>query len=71
MAIQSSSPRKSPASRAGSVLRLAAMLARASVVLSRVLGRGGSTSRTIRKTSSTAARPRLLRSTGVVPVSSS
>jgi hypothetical protein len=53
---QSSSPRKSFASLAGSMLRFAAMLGRASAVLSFVLGRGGSTSRTIRSISRIAPR---------------
>jgi hypothetical protein len=53
------------------VLRLAATLGRVSLVDSLALGRGASTSRTIRSTSSSAALLRLLRSIGVVPVSSS
>ena len=58
-------------SLAGSRLRLAAMLGKASELLSFALGRGASTSRTIRKTSKSAASPSDLRSMGVLPVSSS
>ena len=49
----------------------AAMLARAAVVLRRVDGRGGSSSRKIRRTSSCAAACNRSLSKGVVPVSNS
>ena len=69
--IQSRSPRTSRASRAGSVPRDAAIDAVSSVVASRVLGLGGSSSRIRRRTSVNAASRSRRRSSGVVPVSSS
>ena len=69
--IQSNSFRISPVSFLGSTPRFAEIVGSASEVLSLALGRGASTSRTIRRISSSAAFPRVLRSTGVVPVSSS
>ena len=68
---QSSSPCRSFASLAGSMLRLAAMFGSASAVLSFVLGRGGSTSRMIRSISRIAPRWNCLASIGGDPVSSS
>ncbi len=72
MTTQSRSPRTSFANRAGSVPRTAATAGSRSLVpLSRVLGLGGSSSRTRLSTSSNAARRKVSRSRGVVPVSSS
>ena len=72
MTIQSSSPRTSPASLPGSVPRLAeTAVSVAPSEVSRVLGRGGSSSRMIRRISSNAALRNRSRSNGVVPVSSS
>jgi hypothetical protein len=73
MTIQSSSRRISRPSCIGSLLRREAATLRASspIVLSRVLGRGGSSSRMIRLTSSNAALFSRSPSTGVVPVNSS
>ena len=51
--------------------RLAAIAGRPSVVLKRVLGFGGSSSRMIRSTSSKAASCSRFRSNGVDPVNSS
>ena len=69
--IQSSSPRTSPLSFRGSTCRFAAMLGSSSVVLSRTLGQGESSSRITRNTSRNAACVIRLRSSGVDPVSSS
>ncbi len=69
--IQSSSPRTSFASRAGSVPREAAIDAVSCVGPSRVLGLGGSSSRIRRSTSVNAASRSRPCSSGVVPVSSS
>jgi hypothetical protein len=69
--IQSSSPRTSRVSLAGSVPRFSATVGSVSAVLSRVLGIWGSSSRTIRRTSSNATSLRRDASNGVVPVSSS
>ncbi len=69
--IQSRSPRTSLASFAGSVPREAAIDAVSWVGPSRVLGRGGSSSRIRRRTSVKAASPSRRRSSGVVPVKSS
>ena len=55
MTIQSRSPRTSRVSFSGSVCRLAARLGSASLDESRRLGRGGSSSRITRRTSSQAA----------------
>ena len=72
MTIQSSSPRTSRASLWGSVRRCAAKPARDSFdSVSRVLGRGGSTSLIIRSISTNAALFNRVLSRGVVPVSSS
>ena len=68
---QSSSPFISLLRVAGSVCRFAAMLGRVLVALSRVLGRGGSSSRTTRSTSNSAAFLNRSRSIGVEPVSNS
>jgi hypothetical protein len=72
MTIQSSSPRTTADSRRGSLARLADTVTAAGPrVLRRVLGRAGSSSRRIRRTSSyPAVRNRSL-SNGVVPVNSS
>ena len=70
--IQSSSPRTSLVSLAGSVCRCAAIDGSESFdSLSRVLGFGGSSSRMIRRISSYAACLNRSLSNGVVPVSSS
>ena len=58
-------------SRFGSVFRKAATLDRVALPESRVLGRGGSSSRTMRRISSNAACLSFSLSNGVVPVSSS
>ena len=58
-------------SRRGSTLRAAAIDGSSSVVESRVLGLGGSSSRINRRISRSAASFSRLRSSGVVPVSSS
>ncbi len=71
MTIQSRSPRTIRVSLSGSVWRLAARLGSASLDESRVLGRGGSSSRITRRTSSQAACLSRCFSSGVVPVSSS
>ena len=72
MTIQSSSPRTNLVSLAGSVLRCAEIVGNLSPeALSRVLGRGGSSSRIIRSISVNAALRSRCRSSGVVPVSSS
>jgi hypothetical protein len=55
----------------GSVWRLAAMDGSVSLLLSRVLGRGGSSSRRIRSNSSNAAARSRFLSKGVSPVSTS
>ena len=68
---QSSSPRRNLANFAGSMPRLAAMFGRASAVLNFVLGRGGSSSRTIRNISRIAPRLNCLASIGVEPTSNS
>jgi len=70
--IQSSSPRTSFVSLAGSVWRLAEIDASASPEsLSRVLGLGGSSSLIMRRISAYAASFIRFRSSGVLPVSSS
>ncbi len=69
--IQSRSPWTSRDSRAGSTWRLAARLGRASDVLIRLDGVGGSSSRITRSISSSAARCIVSRPIGVEPASSS
>ena len=69
--IQSSSPLTSLLKRAGSVCRLAAIDGSASLELSRVLGRGGSSSPMIRRISSNAAARSRSFSSGVLPANSS
>ena len=71
MTIQSSSPRTSLVSLAGSVPRFAATVGSVPDVLSRVLGAAGSSSRMIRRTSSHATSLSSVLSNGVVPVRSS
>jgi hypothetical protein len=69
--IQSSSPRTSRESTAGSTPRTAAMPGNPSAELSRALGRGVSSSRITRRTSSSATWFTRRWVSGVVPVSSS
>ena len=69
--IQSTSPRTSFDSRAGSVFRAAAILGRSPELESRTLGRGGSSSLISRTISPRAASRSRCFSSGVVPVSSS
>ena len=72
IAIQSSSPRISLASFAGSVLRCAEIDGSAArEPLSRVLGRGGSSSLIRRRISAYPASRSDIRSSGVVPVNNS
>ena len=70
MALLDMSPRSATV-RALAPSRLAAMDGSSALPLTRMLGRGGSSSRMTRSISSNAALRRRLRSSGVVPVSSS
>ena len=71
MTIQSSSPRTSFVSFAGSVPRFAASVGRPSAVLNLVLGFDGSFSRITRSISNMPARSSSLPVNGVLPVSNS
>ena len=72
MTTQSSSPRNSRLSRFASLFRRAdTEVAAWPSVLIRVLGRGGSSSRMMRRSSSNPADRSRARSNGVVPVNSS
>ena len=69
--IQSNSPRTSPLNSLGPRPRFAAILGNSSAVESRVLGRGGSSSRITRRTSKSAASFTRFLVNGVEPVNSS
>ena len=71
MTIQSSSLRSRPVSLFGSVPRLAEMFGSAFAVLSRMLGRGGSSSRTTRSISNIPAFFNSALRNGGLPASSS